>query len=164
MIRPYQQSDFAAILSIAAASGLFELDQTEILEELLRCPSDDDVWFVDDTIDGLVGVGYMAPEKMTDGTWNLYWIAVDPRHQRQGRGTAMLDHVQAWLTAKEARILLVETSATEDFDYVRKFYAANGFVEEARIRDFYSAGVDKVVYWKQLPSTAKFDDVQSRKE
>ncbi len=122
------------------------------------------MWFVDETGGGLVGVAYMAPEKMTDGTWNLFWIAVDPSHQRQGRGKAMLDHVQAWLTAKEARILLVETSATEDFDYVRKFYAANGFEVEARIRDFYSAGIDKVVYWKQLRYKAKFDGVQSRKE
>jgi ribosomal protein S18 acetylase RimI-like enzyme len=106
----------------------------------------------------------MAPERMTDGTWNLYWIAIDPRYQRRGRGKAMLAHVQNWLTAKEARILLVETSATEDFDYVRKFYAVNGFEEEARIRSFYAAGVDKVVYWKQLPSKAAFDGDHLRNE
>lgn len=164
MIRPNQQSDFDSILSLAEVSGLFESDQTAILEELLRHPDPEDVWFVDEADDGLVGVAYMAPEKMTDGTWNLYWIAIDPRYQRQGRGKAMLANVQTWLTAKEARILLVETSATEDFDYVRKFYAANGFEEEARIRGFYAAGVDKVVYWKQLPSKAEFDGDQSRNE
>lgn len=163
-MRPNQQSKLAAILSLAAVSGLFESDQTVSLDELLRHPEEEDEWFIDETIDGLVGVAYMAPEKMTDGTWKLYWIAVDPKHQRQGRGKAMLAHVQAWLTAKEARILLVETSATEDFDYVRKFYAANGFEEEARIRGFYAAGVDKVVYWKQLPSKAEFDGDQSRNE
>jgi hypothetical protein len=48
------------------------------------------------------------------------------------------------------RILLVETSATAEFEYVRKFYLSSGFHEEARIRDFYSAGIDKVVYLKQL--------------
>lgn len=92
----------------------------------------------------------MALEKMTQGTWNLYWIAVDPYYQRQGRGQAILDHVQKWLGKEGHRILLVETAGVEDFDYVRKFYADNGCETEARIRDFYEASVDKVVFRKSL--------------
>ena len=38
----------------------------------------------------------------------------------------------------------------DDFDYVRKFHANNGFEAEARIRDFYESGVDKVVFRKSL--------------
>ncbi len=151
MIRPTNETDFDALIALATASGLFEPDQTDMLSGMLRSPEVNDVWFTDENGDIPVGVAYMAPEKMTDGTWNLYWIAVDPDHQRQGRGKAILEHVQNWLVKKQQRILLVETAGVDDFDYVRKFYADNGFEAEARIRDFYEAGVDKVVFRKSLP-------------
>lgn len=150
MIRPTHEADFDALIALATASGLFEPDQTDMLADMLRSPGEDDVWFTDEDGNEPVGVAYLAPEKMTRGTWNLYWIAVRPDQQRQGRGKAILDHVEKWLTAKRQRILLVETAGVDDFDYVRKFYANSGFEEEARIRDFYEPGVDKVVFRKSL--------------
>lgn len=138
------------MIALATASGLFEPDQTEILAGMLRSPAESDVWFTDDDGSGPVGVAYMAPEKMTHGTWNLYWIAVHPDHQRNGRGKAILDHIENWLTRQGERILLVETAGIDDFEYVRKFYSDNGFEAEARIRDFYEAAVDKVVFRKVL--------------
>ena len=150
MIRQTLDTDFDALISLATSSGLFEPDQTGMLARMLRSPELNDTWFTDDESGIPVGVAYLAPEKMTHGTWNLYWIAVDPNHQRQGRGKAMLEHVQNWLVEQGHRILLVETAGIEDFDYVRKFYADNGFETEARIRDFYEDGVDKVVFRKSL--------------
>ena len=152
MIRPTNKNDFDALIALATASGLFEPDQTEVLASMLRSPSEDDVWFTDDDGSGPVGVAYLAPERMTHGTWNLYWIAVHPVHQRNGRGKAILDHLVKWLTQREARVLLVETAGIEDFEYVRRFYLNNGFEAEARIRDFYDAAVDKVVFRKVLNS------------
>jgi ribosomal protein S18 acetylase RimI-like enzyme len=80
--------------------------------------------------------------------WNLQWIAIRPDRQGQGRGTILLHHVEQTLTACNARILLVETSAS--FERTRRFYRKCGYGEEARIRDFYSAGDDKSVYRKAL--------------
>ncbi len=150
MIRPTKESDFDALIDIATASGLFEPDQTKMLAGMLRAPSANDVWFTDDAEDGPVGVAYLAREKMTNGTWNLLFIAVHPNHQRQGRGKAILNHIQNWLRSNGERILLVETAGLDDFDYVRSFYASNGFETEARVRDFYDAGVDKVTFRKSL--------------
>lgn len=150
MIRPTTENDFDALIAIATASGLFEPDQTEMLSGMLRSPDESDVWLTDDDGTGPVGVAYLAPEKMTHRTWNLYLIAVHPNRQRQGRGKAILDHVQKWLRERGERILLVETAGVDDFDYVRAFYANNGFETEARIRDFYDTGVDKIVFRKVL--------------
>lgn len=150
MIRPTNERDFEALIDIATASGLFEPDQTEMLATMLRSPSKNDVWFTDDAGHGPVGVAYLAPEKMTNGTWNLLFIAVHPNYQGQGRGRAILKHVQDWLRTNGERILLVETAGIDEFDYVRSFYAAEGFETEARVRDFYDAGVDKVIFRKLL--------------
>ena len=62
----------------------------------------------------------------------------------------MLQYVEQALTSHGQRMLLVETSGTEDFDYVRTFYHNSGFSEEARIRDFYAHGIDKVVFRKVI--------------
>ena len=83
---------------------------------------------------------------MTDGTWNLQLIGVHPAHQRQGQGAKLLRFVEQTLVDRGARILLVETMGISEFEYVRTFYRQNGYDEEARIREFYGAGADKVVF------------------
>ena len=154
MIRSTHPEDVPALRAIAIASGLFEPDQVEELAQMLEhhfssAADSPEVWLTDDD-HGPVGVAYVAPERMTAGTWNLYWIAVHPDHQRQGRGKALLNHVEQMLAQRGERLLLIETSGTADFDYVRTFYRQNGYEEAARIREFYEAGVDKVVFRKVL--------------
>ncbi|MEE3716660.1 GNAT family N-acetyltransferase [Tumidithrix elongata RA019] len=154
MIRPTTPDDTKALIALAEASGLFEPQQTEELSQMLAqhftgTSNSPELWFTDD--DGEpVGVAYTAPERMTEGIWNLYLIAIHPTRQKQGRGKALLFHVEKILAERGDRVLLVETSGTEDFEYVRKFYQSNGYEQEAKIRDFYADGVDKIVFRKAL--------------
>jgi len=106
-------------------------------------------WLTDDNY-GPVGVAYCKPERMTDGTWNLQLIAVHPMRQNQGRGANLLGHVEQRLFKRMQRILLVETSGQPAMDYFRNFYRKQGYELEARIRDFYQAGDDKITFRKQL--------------
>jgi ribosomal protein S18 acetylase RimI-like enzyme len=87
---------------------------------------------------------------MTDRTWNLQLIAIHPDRQGQGRGAALLHYVEKTLAARKGRMLLVETSGLPDFDRTRAFYVKCGYQEEARIRDFYTTGDDKIVFRKVL--------------
>lgn len=152
MIRMTTADDTEALLAVACASGLFEPHQVDELSGMLiqhfaTESTRNELWITDDD-GGPVGVAYTAPERMTDGTWNLYMIAVHPDRQRQGRGKALLAYVEHMLTERGQRMLLVETSGTEDFHHVRTFYRNCGYTEEARIRDFYTEGVDKIVFRK----------------
>jgi ribosomal protein S18 acetylase RimI-like enzyme len=161
MIRLTTPSDTDTLIAVACSSGLFESHQIEELSGMLAQyfsaqPRTNEIWVTDDE-QGAVGVAYAAPERMTDGTWNLYLIAVHPDHQRQGRGTAILEYVERMLADRGQRLLLVETSGTKDFDYVRTFYRNNGFEAEARIRDFYADGIDKIVYRKIISSPVPAD-------
>ncbi len=58
--------------------------------------------------------------------------------------------LEAELRIRGARILIADTSGAAGFTAARKFYAAKGYDEEARIRDFWGTGDDKVTYWKSL--------------
>jgi ribosomal protein S18 acetylase RimI-like enzyme len=156
MIRLTTPNDTTALLALTEATGLFESNQIEELAQMLNQHLGDEadsqgIWFTDYDNEP-VGVAYVAPERMTDGTWNLYLIAIHPDHQKQGRGAALLQYVEQMLTERGERVLLVETSGTADFEYVRVFYRNNGYEEEARIRDFYTDGVDKIVFRKLLGS------------
>lgn len=150
MIRPTQPEDKPAILAIAGAIG-FQPDEIETLGEMLadHLKGNGELWFTDDD-QGLVGVAYCAPERMTSGTWNLLFIAIHPDQQGQGRGTALIHQVEQTLMAQGVRLLLVETSGVPDFDPTRQFYRHCGYEEEARIREFYDAGDDKIVFRKAL--------------
>jgi ribosomal protein S18 acetylase RimI-like enzyme len=97
-------------------------------------------------------LGYVCfgPTPMTQGTFDLYWIASAPDVRGQGVGKALVEAMEAQLKERRARIVRVETSALESYGSTRGFYAAMRYVEEARIRDFYRAGEDLVILAKRL--------------
>ncbi|MEO1237082.1 MAG: GNAT family N-acetyltransferase [Planctomycetota bacterium] len=155
MIRRSTREDTQGLLAVAEAAGLFEPHELEVLTGMLAehfdAPDDAAVWLTDDEPGrGPVGVAYVAPERMAEGTWNLLLIAVHPKLQKSGRGAAMLRHVEEMLAEQGERLLLVETLGLDDFEYVRRFYRKHGYEQEARIREYYAAGADKIVFRKSL--------------
>lgn len=154
MIRAVTHADADPVCALAVATGLAPPDGTaELAAVLAAClngeQGPDHVWLADDE-GGLQAVAYVAPERLTDGTWNLYLIAVQPGAQNRGRGTALLRHVEELLQARGARVLIVDTSGLPEFERTRAFYRKCGYDEEARIRDYWKAGDDKIVFRKAL--------------
>ena len=98
----------------------------------------------------LVGYACYGATPGTLGTYDLYWIAVHPEHQGEGGGSRLLDEVERRLREREARMLVVETSARTDYESTRRFYERRGYGEFARIHDFYAFGDDRVIYAKRL--------------
>lgn len=102
--------------------------------------------------DELVGYACYGPTPETDRTWDLYWIAVDPRVQGTGGGTRLLSEVEGKLQRLHARMLVVETSSRSDYAATRGFYLTRGYAEQARVRDFYAPGDDRIIYTKRFHS------------
>lgn len=156
MIRTAIPADTDALCALAEATGLFTPDELEafgqMVSETVNGAADGEhCWIVDDD-GGVQSAAYYAPEPWGAGVWNLYFIGVLPEQQGKGRGAALLDHVERGLSEAGARLLLVETSGLDTFVRTRAFYAKNGYDEEARIRDFYADGDDKIVFRKSLMS------------
>jgi ribosomal protein S18 acetylase RimI-like enzyme len=97
-------------------------------------------------------VGYICfgPTPMTEGTYDLYWIASDPQVRGQGVGAALVRAMEAELRERGGRVIRVETSATEAYGATRGFYAALKYVEECRFRDFYKEGEDLVILSRRV--------------
>jgi GNAT superfamily N-acetyltransferase len=87
---------------------------------------------------------------LTEGTWDLYWIAVARDRQGQGIGHTIMRFVEDWIRQEKGRMLLIETSAKPDYEKTRLFYSNAGYEEICRIPDFYAPGDSKVVFIKRL--------------
>ena len=154
MIRPATPGDFDALSSLSDDSGLFSPEDLAEVREMMTAHFDGDLgpdhrWDVYDD-GGVSGVAYYAPEQLSDGVWNLYMLAVDPRQQGSGQGAALVRHVEEAVAREGGRVLLIETSGVDGFERTRTFYEKCGYVEEARIRDYFGPGDAKVVFWKSL--------------
>lgn len=103
-----------------------------------------------DDDDRLIGYACFGPTPSTEGTYDLYWLAVDPAAQGRGVGRTMLGEVERRLAARGARMLVAETSGRPDYAATRAFYLATGYVDAARIRDFYAPADDRIMFHRRL--------------
>jgi len=149
-IRPVVPEDLPDLKVVIKANDLFPEDMLDDLTlDYFQGKNKSELWFTYEDKKS-IAIAYCAPEKMTEGTWNLYLIAVHPNYQRHGIGTAILSYIEQKLALQGERVLLVETSDLESFEGTRAFYRKRGYEQEARIREFYQAGEDKIIFRKSF--------------
>jgi ribosomal protein S18 acetylase RimI-like enzyme len=164
VIRRATPDDSEFVTEVGVAAGLFSSEDTSVTDGMMAA------YFAGKEAEGhlclihemesetgareRVGVAYVEPVRATDGTCELLMIAVAPRHQGSGRGGELLWHVEQSLLARGQRLLLVQTSAQEDYARTRAFYARYGYTQAALVPDYYAAGVDMVLFRKELTSAA----------
>ncbi|HVT03690.1 MAG TPA: N-acetyltransferase [Thermoanaerobaculia bacterium] len=159
-IRPAVAKDRDRILAILVGTGRFTQEEIDCAIELvdlgLTQPEKKDYVIHVATDSNAVGSqeteGYVCfgPTPLTDGVYDLYWIAVDPRRQGQGVGKLLLKFVENEVRSRNGRMLLIETSSKETYGATIRFYESNGYEEISRIKDFYRIEDDKIVFCKQL--------------
>ncbi len=97
-----------------------------------------------------VGYACWGLNPMSDGVHDLYWIAVERAEQGAGHGRKLLAYVESRVRAAQGRCLMIETGGKPSYAATRGFYLACGYVEVARLEDFFRIGDDKLMYAKRL--------------
>lgn len=144
------RNDLDGVSSILDGTGLFPSELLPEMAEPYLSGADPHLWLVAQEGSAVLAFAYCEPERMTDGTYNLLAIAVDPSRQSDGIGQRLLAAVEQSVKGLGGRVLLVETSSLPEYQRTRSFYDQLGFDREAVIREFYAMGEDKVVFWKRL--------------
>jgi ribosomal protein S18 acetylase RimI-like enzyme len=98
----------------------------------------------------LLGYTCYGPIDGTQGSFDLYWIVVDPAGQGRGLGRRLLDLTEQRVRDAGGRRIYAETSGRPDYAPTRSFYERSGYTAEARLADFYAPGDDRVTYGKAL--------------
>jgi ribosomal protein S18 acetylase RimI-like enzyme len=153
-LRELRPGDRGSIERILRATGMFTEEEVAVALELVDDglgPAAGGYRFIVSEQDGEVaGYACFGLCPMTDRTWDLYWIAIDPPRHGRGHGVALVRGVEDAVRAEGARLLLVETAGKPEYAPTRAFYDRIGYPEGARIRDFYRDGDDKVIYVKRI--------------
>src|SRR5262249_40365964 len=87
---------------------------------------------------------------MTQGTFDLYWICVDPEAKGKGLGRGLVRTMEEELGKEGGRLVRVETAGSPEYASTRAFYDRIGYEVVARIRDFYWPGNDLFIYGRYL--------------
>ncbi|HTO93375.1 MAG TPA: GNAT family N-acetyltransferase [Bacteroidota bacterium] len=155
MIRPLRREDRERLQVLVAATGKFTGEEVAIALELIDAVLDgggqkDYIIRVSESDGNVEGYYCVGPTPATEGTFDLYWIAVDPARQGKGIGTQLDDHASALVRGMGGRLLIAETSSRPVYGPTREFYLRRGYRELARIAGYYRPGDDLVVFGKYL--------------
>ena len=156
-VRTLNAADRGRIEEITRAAGLFREDEIPVALEVFdgaAAGSPDYIALGAEHQGHLAGWICWGPTPCTLGTYDLYWMAVDPALQRTGIGTILLHAMERRLMGV-ARLIVVETAGRPDYRATRAFYQARGYAVAATIPDFYAPGDDQVVYVKSLSTRSR---------
>lgn len=159
MLREARSVDREAILEVVVTAGMFTPDDVDVVDDLLRdhldaAGHDDHRCLVVEDDGSVTAVVYAEERPAADRVWELTMLGVRPERQGRGDGTALLGAIERDLSASGVRLLVVETSATAQYDSARRFYTARGYEQVATVQDYWADGDDLVVFRKRLtPST-----------
>ena len=150
------RSDPEAIFRLTESCELFYPEETAVARELAedrlaRGPSSGYEFLFAET-DGIVtGYTCFGPIPLTQGRFDLYWIAVRKDFQGTGIGKSLLQLTEVRIQEMKGRRVYVETSSRNIYEPTHRFYLSCGYHQEAILTDIYAPGDDKVIYMKALP-------------
>lgn len=164
MISAAKTQDGPEILSITTGTGVFDPVEVDTVKELWteyieKGPEVSGYNFiVYQDVGHVLGYACFGPRALTEGTYDLYWIAVDKTHHNQGIGRALLRQVEHEVQKLDGRLIVVETSSLERYAPTRSFYIRAGYQHEATLHDFYSPGDDLVIFTRHLDRRLTTDE------
>ncbi len=155
MIRKLIGTDREKIKDILVDTNNFSEEEIRIAVELIDIYLNDreqkDYEIFTDVEEGSIrGYVCIGPRPLTTGTFDLYWIAVNPKVQSKGVGSGLIKYIEDHIKEKKGRLILIETSGKESYEKERKFYEKNLYTVLVNIKDFYNAGDALVIYGKYL--------------
>jgi ribosomal protein S18 acetylase RimI-like enzyme len=154
-VRPMTSEDKPSVMQILRDTPEFKPTEIDVAEEVLdsylQDPSRSGYYVLVAEVGSSVA-GYICygPTPLTEGTWDIYWIAVAPKEQIHGIGKTLLALAEDEIKKTQGKLALIETSSKPEYERTRRFHRAQGYELVCRIADFYAPGDDKLVFQKRL--------------
>jgi D-alanine-D-alanine ligase len=150
-----QPEDRRRVRELVASTGVFSLIEEDVAVELVderlaKGPPSGYCFVFAEQEEITLGYTCYGPIPLTQGSYDLYWIAVEKTAQGRKIGQYLLQETERLILAEGGRHVYIETSNRPQYAPTRGFYLRNGYQQAALLKDFYGLGDDKVIYWKDL--------------
>jgi ribosomal protein S18 acetylase RimI-like enzyme len=155
-IRSLELKDRTRLQSILLETQVFTDEEISVAMELIdivlkdQNQKDYQIVCAVDGLDQPVGYICYGPVPMTQGVFDLYWIAITPGFQGKKIGSRLLDFMEEKVRRLQGRMILADTSSIASYEKTQEFYQKKGFREVGRISDYYWEGNDRITYCKKL--------------
>lgn len=155
-IRPLRREDKEPINNLLRATDVFSDEEIDVAIELIQISLEDEnqkdyeIFSYVNSEGQVTGYVCFGPTPATQGTYDLYWVAVSPSEHGKGIGSQLLQFAEEHVRAKGARFLIAETSSTPKYEKTRTFYERKGFAKVAHVKEYYKPGDDLIIFGKYL--------------
>jgi ribosomal protein S18 acetylase RimI-like enzyme len=155
LVRPIQAPDALALSALLRGIAQFKPDEVAVAQELIDASIRDPQGSGYESLvavsnEQVVGYICFGPTPMTDATWDLYWIAVAPEAQGQGLGKRLYAAFAEVIRGRGGRQVRIETSSQEIYAATGGFYERLGFDLAGKLKDFYTAGDDLLIFYRVI--------------
>jgi ribosomal protein S18 acetylase RimI-like enzyme len=155
IIRALTPKDKPRVMKILHSLPEFQPFEVVVAEELIDCYLQDSTesgYYIVVAEDDSAVAGYICygQTPLTEGTWDIYWVAVARERQGQGIGGALLKYAEDKIREAQGRHVFVETSGKPEYDKTKRFYRDQGYEIICQIPDFYAPGDAKLILQKRL--------------
>jgi GNAT superfamily N-acetyltransferase len=150
-----EKRDIKRVMEIVESTGFFHDHEVEVAVELiterLSHGESTGYYFVFAEVDEVtVAFSCYGPISMSKTSFDLYWIAAHNDFRGKGIGRQLLEETYRQARSIGCKIIIAETSGLEHYSPTRAFYSSNNFELEARLKNFYDEGDDKLFYTKRI--------------
>jgi len=150
------REDRPAVLDIIQTTQMFTPEEVAVAAELIDIyldqPNQRDYFLVvaENRAGRVVGYLCYGPTPLTEGTYDLYWMAVAHEEQGRGFGRELVHWLENAVREAAGRMILIETSSQPKYERTRRFYIGLNYREVSRVPDFYRKGDDRITFAKSL--------------
>jgi GNAT superfamily N-acetyltransferase len=150
-----EKRDINRVMEIVESTKFFYDHEVEVAAELvaerLSHGESTGYYFVFAEVDGVTAAySCFGPISLSKTSFDLYWIATHNDFRGKGIGRQLLEETYKHARSMGCKIIIAETSGLEHYAPTRAFYISNKFELEARLKNFYDEGDDKLFYTKRI--------------
>jgi ribosomal protein S18 acetylase RimI-like enzyme len=148
-------TDPESVRKIIVSTGFFNQEEIEmavelVVERLEKGISSGYLFLFAERDGQVLGYSCYGPIAGTAESFDLYWIATDNQFRGQGIGKVLLKETENKIASIGGNGIFVETASKPQYEPTRLFYEKNKYILEARLKEYYAPGDDKLVYVKRV--------------
>jgi len=107
-------------------------------------------WYVTDEEGRVIGVNSVEENEQKTGGYEWDYVVVHKAYRHSGIASALIEEMLQTLKQMEVRYLVTYTCSLPEYRSIRRLFERYGFRRIGDLPDYYFAGEDRLIYYRQI--------------